>query len=312
MVEALNLFGVDILSTIASHLSQRDIISWSASSKKFKGVYPKDIVHKFPEDASDEDYLDFIDYVAKRNIETLKVHVNPHQWNRLAHKFGRKWFKKVTIVPNHPRMYNYIYDKETSWIPECDELVLGFASTSDRMHVSWKGEKLQLWAGQTSFPMIPYIDPEIDVGYVICHGRFDGYYRLWNLPKVCISMTTITQDMLAHLSKCPDYVGIESCVIEAQEPLTFDAKNIGVSLDALPFIQDAPNCTEIYIGTNGPLSDASKYLQREFHKGMFAKVQKVCVNGYIYITDFNRLSAFIREIFPSQVIFHFNVRLVNL
>lgn len=311
MVEALNLFGVDILSTIASHLDQDDVISWSLSSKKFKGVYPKDIVHKFPEDASEEDYLNFIDYVAKRNIETLKVYVNPHQWNQVAHRLGRQWFKKVTIVPNHPMMYNYVYDKITSWIPECDELILGFVSTSDRVHVSWKGDKLRLWTDQTSFPTIPYIDPEIDAGYVICCGRFVGYDRLWNLSKICISMTTITQDMLAHLSKCP-YVGIELCDIEAHEPLTFDAESIDVSLDALPFIYDAPNCKEFYIDANGPLSDVSKYLRREFHKGMFAKVEKVRVRGYIYITDFNQLSAFIREIFPLQTIFHFNVRLVNL
>jgi hypothetical protein len=124
-------------------------------------------------------------------------------------------------------------------------------------------------------------------------------------------MTTITQDMLAHLSKC-SYVGIESCDIEAHEPLVFDAKSIDVSLDALPFIYDAPNCTEFFIDTNGPLSDVSKYLRREFHKGTFAKVEKVRVRGYIYITDFTQLSPFIRDIFPPQATFHFNVRLVNL
>jgi hypothetical protein len=311
MTDTLNLFGVDILSTIASHLPQRDVISWSLSSKKFKGVHPKDIVHTFAEEAGDEDYLAFIEYVAKRNIETLKVYVNPYIWNRLAHRLGGQRFKKVTIVPNNPRMYDYIYDN-TSWIPECDELVLGFVSISDRnrIHISWRVGKLQLWTDQTSQPTMPYVDPKTGVDMVLCSGKFAGYDRLRDVSKIYVSRTYISPDMLSHLSRCR-YVGIDSCVMEAQEAVPFEAEVISVGLDALPFIYDAPNCTEIVINTNGPLSDASRYMQRSFHKGMYANVKKVYINGYLYETEFDQLSMFIRSIFPSHTIFHFHVRLVN-
>ena len=312
MMEVFNLCGVDILSHISSYLSQRDIISWSETSKQFAKVYPKNVVKYFEPDDTEEEYTNFLLYVSKRPIETLKVYVDPYIWNPLAKRYlHQRHFKHVTIVPNKPSMYEYIQD-ETSWIPECDEFVSGFASKMDHIHTRCSFGKLYIWTNQTSLPDIPYVDQHTGVHSIVCSGRFVKYDRLWDIPNIYMKMTTITPEMLRHLARC-QYVGMDSCNFEVTaNPLTFDAEIITVGLDAFPFIYDAPQCTQIVITSHGPLSDIHKYIRRDFQRGMYTSVEKVILDGHLNDTDFDEFSRLLRGIFPSHAIFQFHIRLVNV
>lgn len=312
MMEVFNLCGVDILSHISSYLSQRDVVSWSETSKQFSKVYPKNVVKYFQPDATEEEYTNFLLYVSKRPIETLKVYVDPYIWNPLASTYlHKRHFKQVTVAPNNPSMYEYIHDK-TSWIPNCDEYISGFASTMDHIHTRCVFGKLYMWTNQTSFPDIPYVDQYTGVHSVVCSGRFLKYERLWDIRNIYMKMTTITMEMLQHLAQC-QYVGIGSCDFEVTaKPLTFDAEIITVGLDAFSFIYDAPQCTQMVITSHGPLSDRYKYIRRDFQRGMYKSVEKVTLDGHLNDTDFEEFSRFLRDIFPSHTVFQFHIRLVNV
>jgi hypothetical protein len=310
-MNSFDLCSVDIIATIASHLSQRDIASWSLSSKMCsQNVYPKSITHRFPVDASQAAYENFVQYVSKRKIRTLKVYVNPLIWNDVASRgIGKQRFDTVTVLPNHPDMYAYTYD-ETSWIPECTNFVRGFASKTESIHIDARIDRLFLWTDQDSRPPLPYMDPDVGIDTVACIGQFSRYDNIWAMPHVCMRMATITQDMLDHLARCR-CVALETCDFDDCRPVTFDADSITIGLDAFPFVYDAPNCTEIVIKTNGPLTDLYKHTRRHFQKNMYPRVQHVSIHGYLHEVDFEQFSAFLRGIFPPGVVFLFLVRLVN-
>jgi hypothetical protein len=168
-----------LVDHIGSFFSQQDRVSIALTSHVFESLYPKHLTHSFKEDATLDEYMNFVSAVVRRKIRSIEVSVDPLKWNQTQRVWRGVRFDTVVVYPNTLHTLGSIVD-----MPDASVVRSGFfdASALERLITSFQVNapgNLQLTAYRSSGQVIPlpWISPNL-VHTLELVGKFTCFERI--------------------------------------------------------------------------------------------------------------------------------------